>query len=492
MPASQAAAYAARITVLLALALNHARADDPAHRTVAERSELLPALVAKMVQPLVDREWASGVVVGVLDEQGPRVFGYGRQAPEKPEPPDGESVFEIGSITKVFTSLLLADMIERGMVSLDDPVNKYLPAEIEPLRCSGREMRLIDLATHTSGLPRLPGNIKPEDLSMPYADYTAEKLHAFLKDHAKPSLAASIGKSLTGVLGIETKPAWAYSNLGVGLLGHLLERRAERSYEELIVERVCGPLQMQSTRLTPDEAMLARLVKGHDAEGNPVKNWKFGCLAPAGGVYSTANDMLRLMAAEMGLSSGPLDKAIARTQQPHFKVNDKLEMGLGWLLLSDSRVFHDGMTGGYASFACFSKSQKVGVVILADTAVGGEGGALNATGMALLKALIKKEAGVPPRVRAAIAVEPKVLEAYAGKYSLVPLVATITVTCEGDRLYAQLTGQQRFRIYPESEKEFFYKVVGAQITFERNDAGQVERLVLHQNGKDMPAGRMGE
>lgn len=471
-----------------------AGAEEPVRLTAEERAGRVVEQVDRHFRPLVERGWAEAIVVGVIDERGQRVFGLGRRSEGDARAPDGDSVFEIGSITKVFTGALLAEMAERGELNINDPVNKYLPEDVPPLKCGGREMRLVDLATHTSGLPRLPGNISPADMTQPYADYTTDRLFEFLREQARPSIAKSLGESVTGLLGIAPKQSWSYSNLGVGLLGTLLERKAGRPYEELVLERICQPLGMRSTRVTPDDAMLARLVPGHDAEGKPAAIWKFGCLAPCGALQSSVKDLLKFLAANMGLVETPLKSAVERAQQVQFTVKPELKMGLNWLLLKDDWVFHDGMTAGYSSFVCFSTSQRVGVVVLAGTAVGGQGGALNRAGMSLMKNLTEKEGGEPPAIRKEMEVERATLEKYAGKYkyTLVPLVATFTVTFENDGLYAQLTGQPRFRLYPESEREFFYKVTEAQITFECNEAGEVERLVLHQNGKDIKATRQGE
>ncbi len=472
-----------------AIVIGTCHAEEPARLTADDRAERIEEQVERHFRPLVERGWAEAVVVGVIDERGQRVFGFGRRSADDPRTPDGESVFEIGSITKVFTGILLADMAERGELSIDDPVNRFLPDDVPPLKCGGREMRLVDLATHTSGLPRLPGNISPADMTQPYADYTTDKLFDFLREQGQPSVIKSLGESVTGLFGMAPKQSWAYSNLGVGLLGNLLERKAGRPYEELLLERICQPLGMSSTRVTPDDVMLARLVSGHDAEGRAAPNWKFGCLAPCGALQSSVNDLLKFLAANMGLVETPLKEALERAQQVQFTVKPELKMGLNWLLLKDDWVFHNGMTAGYSSMVCFSKPERLGVVVLAGTTVGGEGGLLDRAGHSLVKNLSSKDGGEPPTIRAATTVERAILQKYAGQYTLVPLIATITVTCEDDRLYAQLTGQQRFRIYPESEREFFYKITEAQVTFECSEAGEVERLVLHQNGKDMKAAR---
>jgi serine-type D-Ala-D-Ala carboxypeptidase/endopeptidase len=364
-----------------------ALAQEVAKLSVDDRAARMPELANKFYQPLIDGQWAQGLVVGVIDECGPRVFGFGRKSEKGADAPDGDSVFEIGSVSKVFTGILLADMAQRGLVSVDDPVNKLLPDDIGPLQCAGREMRLVDLATHTSGLPRMPPNWAPKDPAEPYVDYTEENLLEFLRQQGQPAPLSSLAQTLGGLLAKGPKQKWEYSNLAVGMLGTLLARKAGQPYEQLVVERICSPLQMQSTRLTLDEALSSRLIAGHYGDGNPAKNWKFGCLGPAGGICSSANDMLKFLAANLEPNNTPLAAALAKAQEPHYTRESQIDMGMNWLLLKPDLIFHNGMTGGYNSFVAFSKPHKLGVVVLADTAIGASG-LLDRVSMSFIKALI--------------------------------------------------------------------------------------------------------
>src|SRR3954462_12153798 len=201
-------------------------------------AELLPkAEMDRFVQPLVDGEWCQSIVVVLVDRDGKRVvYGYGRTSPNaNGSAPDGKTIYEIGSATKAFTGVLLADMVQRGQVSLDDPVQKLLPAEVKLPQKGEHPMTLLDLATHRSGLPRLPENLTPKDPGNPYADYTEKQLYAFLQ---KWEPARAPGDS------------YEYSNLGMGLLGHLLARKAGKSYEALLTERVLKPAAMNDTSIT--------------------------------------------------------------------------------------------------------------------------------------------------------------------------------------------------------------------------------------------------
>ena len=268
---------------------------------------LLPS-DAEIRKILVDRidvqHQGVGIVIGVIGPQGRRVIAYGSLEKGDPRPLNGDTIFEIGSATKVFTSLLLADMVQRKQVALDDPVAKYLPATVKMPERNGRSITLLDLSTHTSGLPRLPGNMKPKDPGNPYADYSVEQLYQFLSGY---QLTRDIGST------------YEYSNLGGGLLGHVLARRAGKDYEALVESRICAPLGMKSTAITLTPQIKARLAVGHNARLEPVKNWDLPTLAGAGALRSTGNDLLIFLAANLGYSKSPLAPAMAamlKTRRP--------------------------------------------------------------------------------------------------------------------------------------------------------------------------------
>src|ERR1700733_12200103 len=205
-------------------------------------------------QILIDRidvqHQSVGIVVGVIDRGERRVITYGHLEKGDTRPLNGDTIFEIGSETKVFTSLLLADMVQRGEVALGDPVAKYLPTGTKMPERNGRSITFVDLATHTSGLPRLPANMSPKDPANPYADYSVEQLYQFLATY-----------QLTRDIGSE----YEYSNLGGGLLGHVLALRARMTYEALVESRICTPLEMNSTRISLSPEMKSRLAAGHNA-----------------------------------------------------------------------------------------------------------------------------------------------------------------------------------------------------------------------------------
>ena len=429
--------------------------------------------IRKILADRIDRDHQSvGIVVGVIDSTGRRVITHGSLDKNHPRPLDGNTLFELGSITKVFTSLLLSDMVQRGEVSLTDPVAKYLPPDVKIPQRDGHQITLQDLATHTSGLPRLPSNLAPKDPANPYADYSVEQLYQFLSGYQLPR---DIGSQ------------YEYSNLGGGLLGHALARRAGVDYETLVKTRICDPLGMKSTAVTLSPDMKTRFAVGHNQAQDAVPYWDLPTLAGAGALRSTANDMLTFLAANLGYTKSPLAPAMAAMLSVRRPTGiGGLDIALGWhIVTKDGReiVWHNGGTGGFRTFIGFDPKNRIGVVALsnASTTIG-----VDDIGRHLLDATFPLTA--PPKELKQVAVDPKLFDGYVGLYQLTPSFI-ITVTREANQLFIQATGQPKFEVFPESDKDYFLKVVDAQITFETDAQGKATGLVLHQGG-DKPAKRI--
>ena len=246
---------------------------------------VLPDDVRENVVQRVDDKFSASVVIGMVNADGVVYFAHGTTALSGGVTPDENTVYEIGSISKVFTGTLLADMVEKGTVALEDPVARHLPDEVSVPARGETPIRLVDLATHRSGLPRMPDNVDPADPLNPYADYTVEDLYEFLGSH---ELARDVGEG------------HEYSNLGMGLLGHVLERISGKTYEQLVGERIAGPLGMASTGITLTPELKERMVRPH-AMTIEVEPWDIPTLAGAGALRSTAKDMVAFLAANMGL-----------------------------------------------------------------------------------------------------------------------------------------------------------------------------------------------
>lgn len=304
----------------------------------------------------------AGLAIGILRDGIPYTFGYGRVPTGDV---DQDTVFEIGSLTKTFTALLLLQAVQDGVVALDDPISKHLPKGVPAPSRNGKPVTLLQLATHTSGLPRLPANFAPKDATNPYADYSAEDLFDGLS-----------------TVELERDPGekYDYSNLGAGLLGEILAFKAGRPYESLVTERLCRPLGLGDTTVRLSDDQRRRLALGHTADGQPTPNWDIRGIPGAGALRSTVRDMLRYLDANLG-------DAFAAAQQPRVSVDGTMSIGLGWHLLSVTPkapkiVWHNGGTGGYRSFAGFVRETKTAVVVLHNSTA-----EVDTLGIALLKLL---------------------------------------------------------------------------------------------------------
>jgi CubicO group peptidase (beta-lactamase class C family) len=255
-------------------------------------------------------------------------------------------------------------------------VRKYLPSGVNVAQRDGRVITLEHLATHTSGLPRLPANLLPqiaESPGNPYAKYTVEQLCEAI---GSASLATTPGTH------------YAYSNFGFGLLGHVLALRANMSYEDLIVKKICEPLGMHETRITIAPGDRVRFAQGHTAAGKPASPWDLGTVAGGGGLRSTVGDMLRFLSAQLEPRRTPLTAALEMTHVPRHDIDGpRQQIALGWHRKTTSGVFwHNGETGGYHSFIALQKDSKIGVVILSNTA----SGAVDELGWKLIDLLLRQ------------------------------------------------------------------------------------------------------
>ncbi|MFL5745609.1 MAG: serine hydrolase [Niastella sp.] len=298
------------------------------------------------------------MVVGTIDATGKRqVVGAGSFEDKKESKPDGNTLYEIGSITKVFTSLLLADMVVKKQVNLDDPISKYLPASVNVPVIKGKPITLQHLASHSVGWPRMPDNYDPKDPDNPFADYTTEQLYDYVSrsnfDYAPGTW-------------------FQYSNPGYGLLGNILSIIGGKPFETLVKERICAPLGMTNTTITLTPAQLKTLAPGHSEYGALVKNWDMPAIAGTGAIRSDMNDLLTFAAANLGLVKTDLYPAMQLAHIPHIsKGKNEGQVTLGWTLEKsndgDEYLWKDGTTGGYKSIILLNRTKKTGVVILANS-----------------------------------------------------------------------------------------------------------------------------
>ncbi len=441
----------------------------PANWEVPTNAAIEEAIAARIAPR--DRQ---GIVVGVLEPEGRRIVAGG---PKDGEPFDGDTLFEIGSISKVFTALILADMANKGEVSLDDPAAKYLPEGATMPERGGKQITLRHLATHTSGLPRLPDNMPYGDLNDPYADYTEALMLDFLRRYQLPR---DIGAK------------HEYSNFAFGLLGYLLGRAAESRYETLLRERITGPLGMNDTAiaLSPDQKV--RLSQGHDAFMRSAKPWRLPFQEGAGAIRSTARDMLKFAAAALD-SDSPIAPAMEIALAERVDTGlPRTEQALGWQVFHPEPdrdvLFHNGGTGGYRSALGLEPSTGTAVLALTNTAA--EPPTTDLVLHMLVGSTVAPTPPVPPapppptaRVEATLpaAEFDRVVGRYEFSYGLV-----IDVMRKGDTLWAQRQGAMAgpaLQLHAEAPLEFFLRAVDAQLRFITDETGTVIGAVLTANGE---------
>ena len=437
------------------------------------------------IESLIDARNApregQGIVVGVLDPAGRRVVAGG---PQGGEAFGGDTVFEIGSISKVFTALILADMANKGEVALDDPAEKYLPAGARMPARGGRKITLRDLSTHMSALPRLPDNMPFGDPADPYADYTEAMMLEFLGRYELPR---DIGAQAE------------YSNFGVGLLGYLLGRAAGSDYETLLRERITGPLGMADTSVALSAGQQARFAPGYGTFMQPARPWHLPTLVGAGGIRSTADDMLRFASAALDPQSpiGPaMTTALANRVEGG---NPRAEQALGWQVghpePGRTVVIHNGGTGGFRSALALEPDKGRAAVVLVNSAA--EPSATDLALHVLVGAPVAPTPPVPPApppqaARAEVTLPVAELDRVVGRYEFAPGVV-FSVTRNGTALQAQREGSAVGPVLPifaEAPLRFFWRAVDGTIEFTTDAGGQVTGAEATFDGQKLTGKRL--
>ncbi len=273
---------------------------------------------------------------------------------------NSDNVFEIGSITKTFTGTILAKLAYDGAVDLNEPIKDILPVRLRQSSLDGKEITLVHLANHTSGLPFEPSNVTdnkehPFEPYSPYRYYDTTRLYDYLSNQL--TLQSTPGETRT------------YSNLGVGLLGHILTLVSAKSYEELLFETICTPLGMRNTFVTPNEERIRCLVRGRDPRGQllPFNGGECGALTGAGGIKSSVRDLVKYLKANMTDTT-----YFYLAQKTTKRFDEHFTGGLGWTTYSDRGKHHVaafGGTGGYTSGVVFERNERVGLVVLTNVSV---------------------------------------------------------------------------------------------------------------------------
>jgi CubicO group peptidase (beta-lactamase class C family) len=422
------------------------------------------------------RQNGVGVVVGVIEPTGRRIVAYGRSGAPDNRPLDGDTVFQIGSVSKTFVGLVLADMVLRKEVALDDPAAKYLPKGVSmPQR--GRPITLLDLATHMSGFPPMPTNLDLQGQPDPIEAYSLQDLYEFLSNYIP-----------TREPGVEPE----YSNLGVSLLGRLLGLRANQEYADLLAERVLQPLGMHDTAFQLQPEQLKRLAPGHDKDLQPVHSPEMRTLYPSGSLRSTVNDLLTYVEANLGYKDTKLKQAMLYQRTvvrvpvasgPQTPTSP--QQALGWKIRQVQGreiVYHDGGKQGYRSGVAFDPARRTGIVVLANARTDDQP-------IALARHLLAGEPlrPVPPPVpvRTFAKVDPKVLDSYAGQYRQGNQL--LRVAHRDDRLLIDYVGRGVSELRPQGTRDFRTRADALEVTFTTDPNGKVTGLLWYSRGRDAGA-----
>lgn len=417
---------------------------------------------------LVNGGWMTSLSIGVLHPNGIEYYNYGRLNKGTFEAPTKNSVYEIGSISKVFTALLLANASLEGDVPIDDPIQSWSPEGWSIPKKDGVAISAAHLSSHTSGLPRLPVNFAPGDLRNPYVDYTPELLKAGLAE-----------TSLDSVPGSDV----VYSNLGVGLLGYLLTERYQTEYDVLLRSQLLSPLQLNSTGVSISEAIQKRRVQGHDMIGVATPDWDFGSLFGMGDLNSSTKDLLRFASFQLNPGDGQLGEAIRLTHSPRMDRPGGGQVGLGWhigLAEEKSILWHNGGTGGARSFLAFDPSNQTAVVILnSDPAP-----FTDMLGLSLMQILAGKPFNM--EVPTVTKLTKQQLSEHCGKFQLGP-DTVLSFSATESHLIVSIPGQPPFPVYPATEDKYFSVHAPLKFEFERSEINTVSGLFLIQGADRIPA-----
>ncbi|MCS6816502.1 MAG: serine hydrolase [Blastocatellia bacterium] len=391
--------------------------------------------------------------------------GYGWANLEHEVPNTPQTKFRLGSITKQFTAMAILMLEERGRLSVHDPVCRYVPNCPE----AWREITIHHLLTHTSGIPNFtnfPEYVKTQCLGEP----------------APP--ASTLDRFRDKPLDFRPGERASYSNSGYIVLGYIIEKVAGEPYEAFLRKNIFEPLGMVNTGVDSNSRIMRHRAAGYTWQDDALANAPYIDMTiphAAGGLYSTVEDLYlwdQALHTERLVSKASLEKMFTP-----FKNN----YAYGWVVtthLNRKMIGHGGRINGFSTFIARYPDERVVVVVLSNLESAPSGRIARD-----LAAIVFGEPYELPRERVAIALDPRIYDAYVGRYELAPNLV-LTVTREDDRLMLQVGGQPPIRMFPESETKFFLRIVDAQITFVKDEKGEVTHLILHQGGQDQVARRV--
>ncbi len=445
--------------------------------SIALSQNLTDQWVQKAAAPLVENRVADGLSVGYIEGKhyGIVHLGSSDRAGKKA---DNLTVYELGSVSKVFTGLLLADAVARGDIELNEAADVANPAGIRLPSRDDRTINWIDLSIHRSGLPRLPANLPLTNLTNPYRDYNSKRAAAFLNQYELPR---------------QPGESQEYSNFGVSVLGYLVAQKAGKTYQQLLRERIAKPLRMTDCTVSLSSDQRKRFATPHDKFGSAVRPWTFADLPGAGGVHATMRDMMRFARAQLTPPEGTLGDAIelAWKQQSDADTSGAA-MGLGWMIAGDGQTrWHNGQTGGSHSALFINRELNCAVVILCNTAVTNE---VDQLAMQLVKKAAGQEVILEPNATSDnesgdMTIDAKLRKRLVGRYQLTPSFI-FDVRDRDGHLMVGITNQPTQEVYPDSATRWSYRGVDATLEFKLTKTGPARSLVFHQNGAKQTARRI--
>jgi CubicO group peptidase (beta-lactamase class C family) len=439
----------------------------PTTVTLEDPAKLDCGAIEELLGTLISDHWTPSVALAVVRKDAVTFCNFGLVHGAPPTPQTG---YELGSITKVFTGLLLAQRVVAGRVRLDQPAATLAP-DLRWPTYAGQPIRLVDLGTHTSGLPRQPDNLRgpPGD---PYAGYSYADLGEYL---SRAHLRDAPGQH------------YAYSNLGAELLGNVLTWE-RKDYAAALQSEVLVPLGLARTWVwadRDDDDLPTEVARGHDADGTPVRRWHYGPSAPAGALISTTEDLARFVRAELKLEHTPLDAALELAAKP-IRTEAGASTGLFVQVDGDGVRWHTGQTSGFRSFVAWDPEHRFGVVLLANSS----GYALDGLGRKLVLLLQGRSGVTPLLLPKAVALPMEALSQYEGRYRL-NSASEIRVFARRGRLWAKVTDQAARSLTFSGNDGFHYRLARGSIRFERDSSGRVVALVLRRGANSTRAKRRG-
>ncbi len=403
-----------------------------------------------MLREFIEESGAVGAAVAVIDHGKVEYYTYGESITE-------DTVFDLGSITKVFTTLLLKDLEKKGILSLQDL------AELPGVKMPGK-ITLFHLATHSSGLPRLPDNFHPKNYANPYADYNFQDLCSFLNGYTLPR---GPGEQVE------------YSNVGMGLLGIILCQKTGKSFETLLSESIFKPIGMEHSAILLTPEMSKKYATGYHMK-KAVPNWDFPeHWAGAGAIHSTIKDMAKFLAANMGNS--PMTDLLQECHQKQLPMGPGVDIGLGWILTDDNDlIWHNGGTGGFRSYLGFNAKTQKGVVILSNSSEDWP----DDYALCLLDPNHKRV-----QINKLLANDTAYMSRFVGNYDARILISAdsanqnLEITLYGTLLATSLSGGEVGMLYPIEEGVFGIKgFSGGIVRFEFDEDGKVSKVTALFDG----------